>query len=124
MPELNEDFKSPFIKAGVDVRDGDNLRFLDAGTREADKKRIGEYNWIFSVGVVRDGELIRTKKFQLNKLNFKVVSKAYGTDSDNYEGKEMRVNIVKRQNPQSGEVVDSIALSAPGIPGEVEIEDL
>jgi len=67
---------------------------------------------------VRNGEVVLTKKFQLNKLNYQAVSEIHGTNSDNYLNKEMMVNIVQRQNPQTGKVGPGIALSALGVPGE------
>jgi len=55
------------------------------------------------------------KKFDLNKTNFKAISAAYGSNSDAWVGKEMKVNKVKVRNPSTGTLVDSIALSIPDI---------
>ena len=121
MPDISKDFQSKFIKANIDVKQDDHIRFEDAGERQADKRNLGQYNWFFAVSVIRNGNVVVTgKKFQLNSGNFKATAKMYGSNSDNWNGKEMVVNIVKRQNPQTGGVVDGIALSSPGARGEVE----
>lgn len=121
MPDLTKDFASPFVKANVDVEQDDHIRFDDVGERKADKRNPGQINWIFTISVLRDGKVIsENRKFQLNSGNFKATAKMYGPNSDSWEGKEMKVNVVKRQNPQTGGVVDGIALSAPGAKGEVE----
>lgn len=121
MPDASKDFKSIFIKAGEDVQQDDHIRFDDVGVREADKRNIGQYNWVFTVSVIRNGKVIsERRKFQINKGNFTATSEMYGVNTDNWEGKEMLVNIVKRQNPQTGRLVNGVALSAPGVKGEVE----
>lgn len=63
--------------------------------------------------VIHNGTPTEVKKFTLNKSNFEAVSKLYGTNSDNWVGKEMEVAKVKVRNPQTGTMVDSIALVAP-----------
>lgn len=106
MPEII--YPSEWLKINENVKDGDVIQFLDAGTQDKDER------WIFNVAVFRKGELIEVeKKFGLNKTNFKAVSAVYGTNSDNWVQKEMQVSSVKMRNPQLGSLVDSIALSAP-----------
>lgn len=97
------DFPSPFLKALKDVNTGDIIRFLDAG--EQDEKD----NWIFTIKV--EGKNLQ-KKFQLNKTNWKVISKEYGMNSDAWVNKDFEVTIIKTQNPQ-GELVDAIRLTIP-----------
>lgn len=119
MPDLSKKFDSAWVKAGLNTKQGDNLRFLDAGT-EVPKAGTNQVDMVFEVAIVRNGVVETKKKFSLNRTNFKAVSALYGTNSDNWVGKEMKANVVKRQNPQSGELVKAIALSAPGADGEVE----
>ena len=119
MPDYSKEFDSPFVKAGANTKQGDHLRFLDAGEKRQNKKELDKVDIVFNVAIVRNGKVTAQKLFSLNKTNFKAVSKVYGSNSDDWIDKEMMVNIVKRQNPQ-GEVVDAIALSAPGALGEVE----
>ena len=118
--DLSKQFDSEWIKANINVKQNDHLRFLDEGEIVPNKRNPGQEDVVFTVGIVRDGTVLAEKKFSLNRGNFKAVSKLYGVDSSKWIKKEMRVNIVKKQNPQSGELVDSIALSAPGVLGEVE----
>lgn len=104
MPEII--YPSEWLKINENVKDGDTIQFLDAGTQDKDER------WIFNVAVFRKGDLIEPeKKFGLNKTNFKAVSAVYGTNSDNWVNKEMLVSSVKVRNPQLGSLVDSIALS-------------
>ena len=125
MPDLTRDFDSEWLKANLNVNDGDHIRFLDKGTSSPDKEDPLKRNWTFLVGVVRDGMVAVQKKFQLNRSNFKAVSSLYGTNSDKWVMKEMTVNVVKRQNPRTGEMTKGIALSPPGVRGEVEdIDDI
>lgn len=123
MPDLTKSFDSPYLKAGLNVKQGDNVRFLDCGKEELDKKDPTKTNWVFNVAVVRNGEAIAQKLFQLNKTNFKAVARMYGVNSDNWIKKEMRAMIVQVQNP-SGEFGPGVRLAAPGVPGEVEEIDI
>lgn len=106
MPEIK--FHSDWLKIGDNVLQGDTIQFLDVG--EVDEN--DRHN--FTVAVFRNGELVEpTKKFTLNKGNFKAISALYGTNSDAWVGKEMNVVSVKVRNPQLGTLVDSIALVPP-----------
>lgn len=118
MPEIK--FKSQWLKAGDNVSQGDNIRFLDEGEQDKDE------NWVFIVGIVPDGkgDITEQKKFQLNKRNFDQVAKLYGTNSDNWTGKEMKVRVVKVENPKSGEMVKAVRLIAPGGIAAGGIDDL
>jgi hypothetical protein len=108
MPEIK--FPSKFLKANVNVEEGDCIKFVDVGAQD-DKGQ-----WIFTVAIIpKDvGVATETKKFQMNKKNFKAVSALYGTNSDNWKGKEMQVHIGTANNPQTGEEVPSIQLKAVG----------
>lgn len=106
MPEIT--FPSEWLKIGVNVVQGDTIRFVDAGILDSETER-----YVFTVEVYHDGLMTETKKFNLNKGNFKTTSAVYGTNSDAWVGKEMIVNSVKARNPQLGTLVDSIALTAP-----------
>lgn len=115
MPEI--DFPSPFLKVIKDVKSGDIIKFIDAGTKNKDG------DWIFTIEVEgkRDDEgndLV--KKFQLNKTNWKIISKEYGTNSDNWIDKSFQVVIIKTQNPQ-GEIVDAIRFTIPNKDDDNEI---
>jgi predicted nucleotidyltransferase len=106
MPEVV--FPSEWLKIGVNVKQGDTVKFVDAGIIDEETER-----YTFQVEIYHEGLMTETKKFGLNKTNFKVISGIYGTNSDAWVGKEMIVNAVKVRNPQTGLLVDSIALSAP-----------
>ena len=106
MPEIV--FPSEWLKVGVNVAQGDTIKFMDAGILDQETER-----YVFTVEIYHDGLMIESKKFNLNKGNFKATSAVYGTNSDAWIGKEMIVNAVKVRNPQSGLMVDGIALSAP-----------
>ena len=111
--DSREHMDSEWVKAGINVEDGDLLRFLDSGKDEVNKE--GKNQLVFMVGIVRDGEVIKQKKFQVNITNNKAISALYGYETKDWEGKEMKVVIVKRQNPK-GELVDGVALVPPGAP--------
>jgi hypothetical protein len=49
----------------------------------------------------------------LNKDNLKAIQVLHGFESKKWKGKELRVNVVKVRNPQTGGMVDGIQLSAP-----------
>lgn len=108
MPEIK--FDSKFLKIGVNIEEGDVIRFLDEGYKD------DEGNWIFMVGVRPNGfkEMTAQKKFQLNKTNFKSVSALYGTNSDEWVGKEMQIKQGVANNPNSGEEVPALRLVPVG----------
>lgn len=107
MPEIK--FPSEWLKIGVNTEPGDLIQFLDAGTLDTERDQ-----WVFKVAVLRNGDVVEVeKKFGLNKGNFKAIADAYGTNSDNWIQKEMVVEKVIVNNPQTGQRVDSIALSKP-----------
>lgn len=106
MPEIV--FPSEWLKANVNVKQGDTIKFVDAGILDQETER-----YVFTVEIYHEGLMTETKKFNLNKGNFTATSSVYGTNSDAWVGKEMVVNVVKARNPQLGSMVDSIALSAP-----------
>lgn len=106
MPEIK--FPSEWLKINDNVQDGDQIAFKDVG--ELDELDA----YIFNVEIFHDGIATETKKFRLNKTNFKAVSALYGTNSDAWIGKMMLVSKIKVRNPQTNSLVDGIALSAPG----------
>jgi hypothetical protein len=106
---------SDWVKAGINVKNGDHLRILDEGTIVPNQK--GEDQLELNVEIIRDGQGLAKKKFTLNKTNHKAIASAAGFDSARWIGKEFRVNIVKKQDP-SGRLVDSVALSLPNVDAE------
>jgi len=106
MPEIV--FPSEWVKANVNVKQGDQIRFTDTGTFDPDKEQ-----WVFTTEIYHDGLMVEAKKFGLNKTNYKVVSDAYGKDSDAWVGKDFVVNVVKVRNPMSNSMVDGIMLTLP-----------
>ena len=118
MPEIK--FKSDWLKANDNVHHGDNVRFLDTGHQDKDG------NWIFLVGVIPMGQsgIVEQKKFQLNKRNFDATAKLYGTNSDNWVHKEMKIKVVTVENPRTGEEVQGIRFVNPAAAGEAEVDEL
>lgn len=114
MPEIK--FESDWLKANDNVKQGDHIRFLDTGHKDE------KGTWVFKIGVIAggSGDIVRTKKFSLNKKNFLAVSKVYGSNSDEWLGKEMRVAVRSVENPKTGEYVPAVRLAPPGATGEVE----
>ncbi len=98
-------FDSEFIKAGVNVIEGDKIRFLDAGQKDSKDR------WIFLVAVIsgKTGGIRSQKKFSLNKTNFNAITSHYGGNSDNWIGKEMVVSVMMVQDP-SGKAVKGVRL--------------
>lgn len=105
MPEIS--FPSEWLKINNNVKHGDTIQFTDNGTQDE------EGRWTFVVAIMKDGMPADTKKFSLNKTNFDAVSKLYSTNSDEWIGKEMKVEKIKQRKPGSSEMVDSILLVAP-----------
>ena len=101
---------SDWLKAKVNVQDGDHIRYLDEGANDVD--RDGKDRLIVLVGVVKGTEIVAQKKFQVNKTNLKATAAMYGFNTKGWIGKEMRVNIVKKPDLQ-GRLVDAVALSSP-----------
>lgn len=103
MPEIK--FDSVFVKAGVNITEGDKIKFLDAGQKD-EKGR-----WVFQVEVVskKTGNVRCEKKFSLNKTNFNAVASFYGSNSDNWIGQEMTVRVMLVNDP-SGKAVKGIRL--------------
>src|SRR5271157_1201351 len=113
MPEVK--FTSKWLKARENVQHGDYVKFLDAGVLT----NAGTPNekWTFKVSVIpkdNPSAVGPEKDFTLNKTNFKAISAIYGTNSDNWVGKQMRVGIIRVQNMQ-GQMVAAVRLSAPGM---------
>jgi hypothetical protein len=46
----------------------------------------------------------------LNKTNYQTLLKAFGDDSDNWLGKEIRLIKIKQRNPNTRQIVDAIAV--------------
>ena len=101
-------YPSEWLKIGVNVEAGDHIRFLDAGVMDPDKG-----SWEFNVGIIHNGAPTESKKFNLNKTNSKAVVELYGDETDSWVGKLMKIASIKVRNPQSGAMVDSIALEKP-----------
>ena len=108
MPEIK--FPSKFLKAGVNIEEGDVIRFLDAPALNSDDELVA------TVGIIPSGfaQMTEQKKFQINKTNFKAIAALYGTNSDNWVKKEMQIHIGTANNPKTGEDGPSIKLVAVG----------
>ena len=117
MPEVK--FPSKFLKPGINCEEGDVIRFLDIPVMDAEDKLMG------TVGIIPVGfkEMTDKKKFQINKTNFKAISALYGTNTDNWKGKEMQIHIGSANNPQTGEEVPSIKLKAVGGDNPQDVSD-
>src|SRR3989337_2208008 len=101
MPQIV--FDSEFVKAGVNITDGDKIRFLDAGEKDKQDR------WIFLVEIIsgKTGKVSAEKKFSLNKTNFLAISSFHGSNSDDWVGKEVEVHVVFVQDP-SGKSVKGV----------------
>jgi hypothetical protein len=106
MPNYKEKLDTVWLKAKVNIQDGDMIRILS--DKEDDKGNV-----IIQVGILEGGVVMKEKQFQLNRTNIKAVMDAYGFESENWKGKDMKVSVVRVRNPQTGEKVDSIELEAP-----------
>jgi hypothetical protein len=115
MPDLREKFDSPYLKANVNVKEGDNIKFLNAGTDVGTDEKV---SYEFEVEIIHNGEAVKQKKFTINKSNYAATAAVYGYNTDKWVGKEMGVSIIKARNPQTGLMVDSILLVAPGVDEE------
>lgn len=104
MPEIK--FDSEWLKAGVNVIEGDKIIFADSGQKDSKGR------WVFLVMVIsgKTGKTRCQKKFSLNKANFIAISSFYGSNSDNWIGKEMTIHIMKVQDP-SGKLVNGVRLA-------------
>ena len=102
MPEIT--FPSRFLKANVNVKEGDTITFLNTG--EFDKK---QEQWVFKVRINRTGD---ERLFGLNKKNFNAIAGLYGKNSDAWVGKNMKVRVVTVDNPRGGEV-EAVRLADP-----------
>lgn len=103
MPEIK--FDSAFVKAGINITEGDKIKFLDAGQKD-EKDR-----WVFQVEIIsgKTGNVRCEKKFSLNKTNFNAVASFYGSNSDDWVGKEMSVRVMMVNDP-SGKTVKGVRL--------------
>jgi len=112
MSDITKHLDTPWLKAKVNVQNGDHIRFDDEGVDDTDQQ--GNSRLKLGVTVIRGQEEITSKFFSPNRTNLKEIVKCYGTESADWVGKEMLVAIEKVRNPQTGEKVDSVALYAPG----------
>ncbi len=117
MPEIK--FPSKFLKAEVNANEGDIIRFLDIPKMDLDDNLVG------TVGIIPMGfkEMTEQKKFQINKTNFKAISKLFGTNTDNWKGKEVQIHIGTANNPNNGEEVASIKVKAVGGADPEDVEE-
>jgi hypothetical protein len=97
---------SKYITPGVDVKDGDHIRFKNEGAYEE-----GSYG----LKLVMDVELPdgKTKKLSLNNTSVKNMTGFYGTDTKNWIGKEARCNVGRQMVGK--EFKDVLVLTAPNI---------
>jgi hypothetical protein len=115
MANYKEKLESDWLKAKVNVEHGDTIRIIDDFEDE-------EGNVIINVGLLQDNEIIKQKKFRLNKTNLKTIIKAYGFESEKWKGKDFQVSVYKARNPQKDELVDAILLSLPNMQPDTDIE--
>jgi hypothetical protein len=93
--DTREHLGGEWLKANINVFDGDHIKFVDEGVTEEkdDRKRL-----VMTVLILKDGEPQKTKKFSLNKDNLKAIQALFGFESKKWKNKEMRVNVVKVSN--------------------------
>lgn len=103
-------FPSDWVKANVNVKVGDKIKFLDSGINNGDEKKP---QFVFRVAIIRNGNEIDQKKMSINKTNVLMTSAAYGEDSAGWIGKIMDVTITKAKNPTTQRLVDSVLLIDP-----------
>lgn len=116
MPEIK--FPSKFLKPNVNCEEGDVIRFLDIPMMDAEDKLM------CNVGIIPSGfkEMTEKKKFQINKTNFKAIAALFGSNTDNWKGKEMQIHVGTANNPQTGEEAPSIKLKAVGGENPEDVE--
>lgn len=102
--DINASFPSRFLKAKVNCKQDDVIKILDEGVAETGTD--GKTKLTLKVEI--NGE---EKLFGCNATNRKLLTRLYGSESKNWVGKELIVNIVKVNNPATGALTDSIALS-------------
>jgi hypothetical protein len=120
MPDYREKFDSPFLKANVNVKEGDSIRFLDSGNDTGTEEKV---SLEFNVEILHNGEVTKQKKFTMNKTNYNATAAVYGYNTDKWAGKEMGVSVIKARNPQTGGMVDSVMLVAPSVNVDEEDEE-
>lgn len=116
MPNLNDTFESEWLKANVNVKHGDIIKFVDAGhvSDNNGKPRLDIIVKVSSTG--------KEKKLTVNATNRKRLQKMFGPNTDNWVGKEVEVVVSKRNNPSTGDLVDGIDLVAPGKYGNEQVD--
>lgn len=95
-----------FIKADVDVKQGDIITILDAGTLQESEQFTNEdgspkSDHIFKVLV--EGE---ERKITMNKTSLKKFIEKYGNESEDWVNKKAKVNIVMCNNGKKSIVLD------------------
>ena len=60
----------------------------------------------------KNGGTSYTKNFTLNKTNVKTLVDAYGKDTDEWVGESITLTTSEKNNPETGDVVDSIVVIA------------
>lgn len=102
--DINASFPSHFLKAKVNCKQDDIIKILDEGVVDTDAQ--GKLKLTLKVSI--NGE---EKLFGCNATNRKLLTRLYGSNTKNWVGKELMINIVKVNNPATGQLTDSIALS-------------
>lgn len=98
--------ESAFVSAGVDVRDGDIITFLNEG-EERENERFGKVQLVVLVRLPSGAE----KSLSLNNSSKRAMIEVYGDDTSAWVLKEARVNIVKQL--VQGKTKSVIILSHP-----------
>lgn len=110
-------FNSKYLKA-TDCKDGDKIRFVDAGKWVENTKYKypdGNPRQDFVITVEHNGE---EKSFRINKTNRDVLIPAYGNDSEQWINKAARIKLVDAL--VSGKQMKVILLEVNGKPKQAE----
>ncbi len=97
---------SAFLKAGVNIKDGELITFADEGKTEQDKKS-GKARTIFTVTTPSEDD----KLYGPNNTSLRAMIELYGDDTKDWVGKKARVNILSQMI--DGEMTKVIYLTAP-----------
>jgi len=98
---------SDYIKADVDVKQGDIIKILDEGIETENENFTNDdgtpkIDHIFKISLV-DGE---ERKISMNKTSLKKFVEKYGNESTMWVGKTAVVNVVMNTNGKKGIVLD------------------
>jgi len=98
--------ESKFLKAGINIKDGDIIKFLDEG-EEVDGQ------WGKKVQIKVETPNGEEKILTLNNSSRGNMVSYYGSSSDGWIGKEARINVVKMM--VRGKMINVITLTEPNV---------